>query len=505
MTAPTISLSADDVFSSLVPGAVAGGLPDGARERISRPDFGTWLSTVARTARGCSRPVRLSGTSTTVQPRTGEVVEHFDTATLPDSVLYKPCGSRLASVCPACSEVYRYDTYHLIKAGLSGGKGVPESVSTHPAVFVTVTAPSFGPVHTRRVKHHTCTRRQDCACRPELCRPRRDHPRCPHGRPASCAQRHGPADRRLGTPLCSDCYDYPGQLAWNLHAPKLWARTMDRLNRSLTNEAKHHGAPVKLRYAKVAELQARGAVHFHAVMRLDGDGSTDSSVIVPPPVTLTVDVLTDLIRAAVAETAIRTPPHPDNPPGWVITWGDVARGGLDLSVIRRGVSDAAITDQHVAGYLAKYATKSTEALGAATGRITSDTIDAYATPATHVGRLIGACWNLGRSDAGDSWGRLRRYAHMFGFAGHFSTKSRRYSTTLGALRAARNPTTRSGVRVVTPEEYRADDDGDDTTLVVLRHWQYAGIGWRNNADAELALAAAAAARERRPAGVSSAA
>nr|WP_311132036.1 replication initiator [Nonomuraea gerenzanensis] len=33
---------------------------------------------------------------------------------------------------------------------------------------------------------------------------------------------------------------------------------------------------VRLSYAKVAEYQARGLVHFHAVIRLDGpDGPTD--------------------------------------------------------------------------------------------------------------------------------------------------------------------------------------------------------------------------------------
>ena len=42
------------------------------------------------------------------------------------------------------------DTYRLIRAGLAGGKGVPESVAIHPCVSVTFTAPGFGPVHTRR-------------------------------------------------------------------------------------------------------------------------------------------------------------------------------------------------------------------------------------------------------------------------------------------------------------------------------------------------------------------
>jgi hypothetical protein len=56
---------------------------------------------------------------------------------------------RRESVCPPCAETYRADTYQLIRSGLAGGKGTPESVAIHPCAFVTFTAPSFGPVHTR--------------------------------------------------------------------------------------------------------------------------------------------------------------------------------------------------------------------------------------------------------------------------------------------------------------------------------------------------------------------
>ena len=73
----------------------------------------------------------------------------WSTDTEPDEILRKACGNRREAVCPPCAERYRGDAYHLIAAGLRGGKGVPESVVGHPAVFVTFTAPSFGLVHTR--------------------------------------------------------------------------------------------------------------------------------------------------------------------------------------------------------------------------------------------------------------------------------------------------------------------------------------------------------------------
>lgn len=69
--------------------------------------------------------------------------------------------------------------------------------------------------------------------------------------------------------------------------------------------------------------------------------------------------------------------------------------------------------------------------------MTGSTVRLYADPATHTGRLIAAAWSLGRPVAGPGWSRLRPWAHMLGFGGHFATKFRPYSTTFGALWAAR--------------------------------------------------------------------
>lgn len=60
---------------------------------------------------------------------------------------------------------------------------------------------------------------------------------------------------------------------------------------------------------------------------------------------------------------------------------------------------------------------------------------------------------------------------MLGFRGHFSTKSRRYSTTLGALRDARAEWRRAQAAAET-------ETAPDTTLV-LAHWVYAGTGLTN--------------------------
>ena len=79
---------------------------------------------------------------------------------MPDAVIYKPCGNRRATVCSHCSKVYQRDAYRIVRSLLVGGKGVPETVSQHPAVFSTLTAPSFGEVHTRVAQRHTCTDRR---------------------------------------------------------------------------------------------------------------------------------------------------------------------------------------------------------------------------------------------------------------------------------------------------------------------------------------------------------
>jgi len=91
---------------------------------------------------------------------------------------------------------------------------------------------------------------------------------------------------------------------------------------------------------------------------------------------------------------------------------------------------------------------------------------------------------------------------MLGFRGHFSTKSRRYSLTLGSLRRAR-----ARFQQLTAHAHRtgrhvdldfvdllAADPDDDTTLVI-KEWRYESTGWDTSTDQALALAAASRARE----------
>lgn len=151
----------------------------------------------------------------------------------------------------------------LLSIGRAPGKQVPDDVADNPLIFLTVTAPSFGHVHG--------TRPNGGPCRP---RRRDDRTRCPHGRPTWCNARHDPGTEQVGQPLCSDCYDYDAHVIWQWWAPELWRRLTIEVRRALAarlgvaeSRLKHHAS---IQYAKVAEYQARGMIHFHALIRLDG-------------------------------------------------------------------------------------------------------------------------------------------------------------------------------------------------------------------------------------------
>jgi hypothetical protein len=119
--------------------------------RLNRSHFHVWAARTHAMG-GCAQPVHLRGRVEHLDPLTGEILHRYSTAREPGGTLRVACKTRRASRCPSCAETYRKDTYHLVRAGLAGGKGVPGTVATHPAAFVTLTAPSFGAVHARREK-----------------------------------------------------------------------------------------------------------------------------------------------------------------------------------------------------------------------------------------------------------------------------------------------------------------------------------------------------------------
>jgi hypothetical protein len=323
---------------------------------------------------------------------------------------------------------------------------------------------------------------------------------CPHGKRLGCWQRHDEHDPKLGEPLCARCYQAGAQVLWNAMAGRLWSRTTIYFYRTLAKAAGMTEADlrrlVRISFAKVAEYQKRGAVHFHAVIRLDARTTCGCpGCVLPPPEEFSAALLEEAVKDAVATVAVACPAL-DEQQGPILT----ARWDEQLHVrhLTRddGQDDKRLLADQVAGYVAKYATKSIEALGVILDhRIGEAELEDLELPA-HVAELLRACFELG-SRPGLKALRLRKWAHMLGFGGHFSSKSRRYSTTLGALRRARVAYVirrRRGDSL--PLDAWGQPEGDQAVIIVAS-WSYIGSGYQTTGEAWLAASAAARAREER--------
>jgi hypothetical protein len=324
--------------------------------------------------------------------------------------------------------VYKRDARQLVRAGLSGGKGIPETVAAHPCVFATLTAPSFGPVHARRKRGKTvlpCRPRRDANAAPLPARPRHllPHPP-PRGRPPP------------RPPMCGDCYDYTAAVLFNAHAGDLWRRFTTYLPRHLARltglTQTELREVVRIRYVKVAEYQARGVVHFHAVIRLDAPGEDYQ----PPAARLHRRDAVRRHRPGRRRRRLTVDPAPAAPRSRSVRPRRPTPGpsGTDRPARHR---PGAIR-RAVANYIAKYATKTLDAPGLP-DRIRSaprSTSPACAARPT-TGQMITTAWQLGGGRPARPLPVPGKWAHMLGYGGHFLTKSRRYSVTFGQLRAAR--------------------------------------------------------------------
>lgn len=425
----------------------------------------------------CAHPVLLVGSRSVVERSTGLLLHAFSSAGLPDGVISVRCGNRRASVCPSCSRLYRFDAYRVVAAGLRGGESVPESVAFSPRLFVTLTAPSFGPVHLGPAKDGTLR-----ACRPS-------------GRGGGrCGRFHRSGDELIGTPLDPDSYEYAGQVLFNACAGALWSRFVLEARRALAERGgiprAQLGRHVAVSFAKVAEFQGRGVVHFHAVVRLDGPGGAGSAV----PSWVDSAALAEAVGQAAARASVRTPESDACP-------SRVLRFGVQTDVREIGAAGvSSLSDGAVARYVAKYATKSTESAGlelsplacrscggcgcvrfeeevperfcpSCHGHGRRDGVSWLDDPdlSAHARRLVETCWQLGGL-AGLEALKLRRWAHMLGFRGHFATKSRSYSVTFTLLRERR-----AQFNALLQHTALGLPVGADSVLVV-NDWRYAGRG-----------------------------
>src|SRR4030095_14571976 len=102
---------------------------------------------------------------------------------------------------------------------------------------------------------------------------------------------------------------------WNARAPELWRYTTTYLYRALARAFDLPEAAirrlVRVEYAKVAEYQTRGLIHFHAIIRLDAATPRgEPKRFDPPPPPFDRELLEYAVRAAAGNAQVPVPdPH----------------------------------------------------------------------------------------------------------------------------------------------------------------------------------------------------
>jgi hypothetical protein len=273
------------------------------------------------------------------------------------------------------------------------------------------------------------------------------------------------------------------------------------------------GRVLRVSYAKVAEFQRRGVVHFHGIIRIDGAGDDYP----PTTVTVTDEAFTTAVRAAAGDAEVAAPlsetcatrlgfgEQIDIRPLRTDLIDDVEEAGHNSGLDGAGP----VTSGMVAAYIAKYATKAAEDFGL-DSTVRTAAIAQRAGLRPHVAAMVWAAERLAelRDYAG-----LLRWVHMLGFRGHFTTKSRRFSVTLGSLRQARRdyraahsdnhePTATDKATIATswpdPDPQPGlwadeitgpafdDQTGEEDVVAVVGEWRFLGLGYTTPGDALLA-------------------
>jgi hypothetical protein len=437
--------------------------------RAASPGFESWWRK-AENVGFCAHPIHLISTDTFGRRHQ----------------VWTRCNNRRAVVCPSCSDLYARDTWQLVHAGLHGGHhDVPITVAEHPQVFVTLTAPSFGPVHTTRDDTHRSHGRR---CHDPG---RRGFTRCQHGKPLWCSTIHGDDDTRVGQPLCDQCYDYAGHVLFAWHAPELWRRFTISLRRLLDSHLRAIGGEaksVRINYVKVAELQRRAIPHFHAVIRLDARPEPGEAPKPPISSIAAADLAVLVERAARAVTVtVASPDSPGDSNGRALRFGTQT----DTQPLEPtgGTGDGEVAPKRsgrsVAAYLAKYVTKSVAEFGVGVRRMSPLAI-AELDVTAHVRAILTTITALAADSA---YPGMDRWLHTLGYRGHVTTKSRRFSTTMGALRAHRATWTRqqhaTQTATTTDTEHR-----QATPTIDANEWEFERAGLCGLGERVLILSAA---------------
>ena len=341
--------------------------------------------------------------------------------------------------------------WQLLYAGAAGGrKGVPETIRAHPLVFATLTAPGFGAVHGTR---------EDPIRRAGPVPPAAGPAGGLRARPADLVRsrtrrRRRPARATAVRRLLRLRRSRRLQLARAGAVAPVHHRPAPDLARRAGLTPAEHARRCRLSFVKVAEFQRRAVVHFHALIRLDGPGG--------------------LLRPAAAGRRGRAGRRDPRSGG---------RGPAHRRPARRRRGDAPVrrADRHATGQRrrgrradpgpgrrVRREVRHQVRRGLRARRPAADArprSPARACPRTSP----GSCGPAGTSASTRTTPACAAGFTWRGSAGTSASKSRRYSTTLGAIRGERR-------------EYRRRQDADrarlagqpdrdeETTLVVSR-WE----------------------------------
>lgn len=275
-------------------------------------------------------------------------------------------------------------------------------------------------------------------------------------------------------------------------SPELWRRFTITLRRALRKGLKAAGADpdgVRVSFIKIVELQARAIPHIHALIRLDPHDDPDQTDWESP--------ISATELGSIIQRAARTVTLTVNDPGVDSAVRVIAFGTqIDTQLLAACVdpvnsaptgpgsgTDRSLSGRRVARYLAKYVTKSLADLGISARRLSAEAIPDLDV-SEHVRAILSTISVL--VDSGLTG--IGRWLHTLGFRGHITSKSRRYSTTMTALREHRAAWTREQQLKISAYDHDPfQNTGGVDDLVA---WEFDRAGHTSIGDRTLTITAA---------------
>jgi hypothetical protein len=286
-------------------------------------------------------------------------------------------------------------------------------------------------------------------------------------------------------------------VVWQWYAPELWRRFNIALQRALARSCDltipEFRQACKISYSKVVEFQARGIIHIHVPVRLDGPAGPDGPA---PSLPITTSDLEDAIHAAAARVYVDAAPLTDGTV-YRLRWGtQVDTRTITDTADRDRRSPKAVHPEQVGSYLAKYLTKSTVEFGLPS-QVKTSRHAALAGASDHALAIIETAEHLAGQH--EAYAMLLSHLGTLGYRGHPITKSRAYSVTFGQLRRARRHHLRNPAGLDPDADIREilDDDPDlPDGFELVSSWVFDGQGYLDLDTAAAAVHSAAMARIR---------